>query len=110
MTNTPIPFYKLGGEGIDGPKILGAIVALTGSEIYLCAKCFNVTAYTKDETRPIRCDMCSDDFSWLDIKTKLVRKCPDCGRVDKTNSKAYCSRCPSPVKLIDEESDITTID
>jgi hypothetical protein len=38
VTNTPIPFYKLGGEGIDGPKILGAIVALTGSEIYLCAK------------------------------------------------------------------------
>jgi hypothetical protein len=34
----------------------------------------------KDEDIPYMCERCAEYFDWLGILTKLVKKCPECGR------------------------------
>lgn len=34
----------------------------------------------KDENIPYMCERCGQYFDWLGILTKLVKKCPECGR------------------------------
>jgi DNA-directed RNA polymerase subunit RPC12/RpoP len=46
----------------------------------LCFKNVTVEDSVKDEDIPYMCERCGQYFDWLGILTKLVKKCPECGR------------------------------
>ena len=106
MTNQPIPFHSISNELKDLPKIIGIFVAGAGHEIYACSNCEVITYFKKNEKRPVRFGKCNNDFNWVGIKTKVIKECLNCGKVDKTNSDLYCSTCPTSVNMIEKEVDI----